>query len=417
MDENRFDRVFESHDICAFSDAPIWVMAYALLRDTNRKTLIAQVKLKSLSDQPISEVVLDVRCWDQENVPLPGVTGFSMHNLEIARDEVFGQKTPIVVPNNRTHMIAPVLIKIVFSDGSIWEGVRDTPVDTVQAQVHLIDIWNNDAELIHQFHIETKTQGEYLPDKTGRFWRCSCGEINALPSETCFACGAEKEVLFTTLSKTEWLADMAALRLEEEHIQKLHQSKNQKNRPAPCHHSMIEQKKHCISTEMDMLKKKSLLSKVSRKPFIPKVIILCKQTWNKMNKMVKLFCIVIASIIFVSLVFLSVFFLGPLHVQYQLKSHNNYYYVIDDYSRYQLNFNKNTAKITYQEYEDNAWSPSGKLLRNSIEKSFSYNVISDNQIEIDGVIYTFEFYKLNHVNNAKGLRFDSLFLGISSVWP
>ena len=218
MDENRFERLFENHNICAFDDAPVWLLAHALLHDNYKATLIAQVKLKNLSNQLISEVVLDVKCWDHENVPLPNVTGFSMRNLAIARDEVFGQKIPIVLPDNRTCTISPILNRVVFNDGSVWIASENNSSKIVPEQVYLIDAWRNDAELVRQFHIETATKGEFLPDIIGHFWRCSCGEINTQAEVVCYACGADKKHQFSVITQPEWLADRSALRVEEEHI-------------------------------------------------------------------------------------------------------------------------------------------------------------------------------------------------------
>lgn len=218
MNEVRFEKISENHDIYMADDAPIWILAYALLRDTLKDSLIAQVKLKSISRQQIVEVVLDIKCYDVANVPLPGVSGFSFRNLLISRDEVFGQKIPIVLSNKHTRSIRPIITKIVFADGSAWNAGEDCSADILPAQVRLLDAWNNDTDLVSQFHIETATIGEYLPDITSHFWRCSCGEINTQAEDVCFSCGAGKESQFSVISNTDWLQDRSAFRVEEERI-------------------------------------------------------------------------------------------------------------------------------------------------------------------------------------------------------
>ena len=87
-------------------------------------------------------------------------------------------------------------IGVIFEDKSFWVG-RGNSFKPVLPQ-KLIPEEEKDLE---QFCLKTTEQSRFVPQESGRFWRCSCGELNQ--SEICRRCGMDKTVLFEAYESSD----------------------------------------------------------------------------------------------------------------------------------------------------------------------------------------------------------------------
>lgn len=99
----------------------------------------------------------------------------------------------------------------------------------------------------------------------------------------------------------------------------------------------------------------------------------------------------------------------------ELSKHNNYYYTISDYERYQLEFKDGEVTVSHQVYKPSTSSISGMTLdySESSENSYSYSESGDS-VTVNGTTYTFTISKSS--SDWSSIRFDTPFLGIATKW-
>ena len=194
--------------------APLVIAAGALLRDTLTGQLIAQLKLQSITGKTITAVKLFVAGLDGSDAELCREEHEYL-NLNVSRDELFGAKDAIVLPDPAVRSFTVQVLDVHFSDGSryLGNGERWMPLPEqkdLNAQLF-------DTELIRQYRIETTEQSRYVPMETLDLWFCTCGEINH-PGENCYRCG-ESLTHCTSLLNVETLREDKSLRLNAEAAQ------------------------------------------------------------------------------------------------------------------------------------------------------------------------------------------------------
>ena len=183
--------------------APLVIAAGALLRDTQTGQLIAQLKLQSITSKTITAVKLFVAGLDESDAELCREEHEYL-NLSAARDELFGAKDAIVLPDPAVRTFTVQVLDVHFSDGSryLGNGERWMPLP---------------EQNIRQYRIETTEQSRYVPMETLDLWFCTCGEINH-PGENCYRCG-ESLTHCTSLLNVETLREDKSLRLNAEAAQ------------------------------------------------------------------------------------------------------------------------------------------------------------------------------------------------------
>lgn len=135
-----------------------------------------------------------------------------MLDLCVARDEEFGQKTPIYLKDNTTRGYQVSVQQIIFADNSVWNGNGDA-WETFPEQKTIHEELDNKG-LEEQFQLEHGTIANYIADELFGLWRCSCGAINFDSEKNCHICNEVKETALA-FDAAE-LRGHCAARLEQE---------------------------------------------------------------------------------------------------------------------------------------------------------------------------------------------------------
>lgn len=95
----RYTRLFSLTSPLYAAGAPVMITAGALLKDNQTGKVLAQLKIKNISDKAIKGVSVRILPMDTIGEPLGEPVDFQYLDLNIARDVEFGQKAPISLPN------------------------------------------------------------------------------------------------------------------------------------------------------------------------------------------------------------------------------------------------------------------------------------------------------------------------------
>ena len=224
----RYTKLFSLSENLYAKGAPVIIAAGALLKDNQTGKAIAQVKLRNIGKKAIKAAKIVISPFDTVGNPIGDSVAYQYLDLNSARNEDFGQKAAITMPESSTRSFTVMVEEIAFTDNTIWKASGEPwevlPVPTSIAKVH-------GAEFEKQFKIKYGQNCKNLPLSEKDLWYCACGELNRQEETNCHKCGkvyseissfsvdelnAEKDVrLAKEKAQAEEAAEQARVQAEE----------------------------------------------------------------------------------------------------------------------------------------------------------------------------------------------------------
>lgn len=220
---DRYTRVCTFPNNLYCTGSPVIISAGALLKDNQTGKILVQLKIKNIVNKKIKALKLEVKSFDTIGNELVGDTYFEYLDLSVNRDEEFGQKTLILLPNASTRSAAVNVTEVDFSDNSVWR-TKDGKYESIHAQQSLNERFG-DKELVKQYKMHLGTSAQFYPLDYRDLWFCTCGAVNNLAEKECHKCSLsyaeQKRIKIENLKKemNERLAkeaEAAALRAAED---------------------------------------------------------------------------------------------------------------------------------------------------------------------------------------------------------
>lgn len=181
----RYSKLYALPENLYAAGSPVVIAAGALLKDNQTGKVIAQLKMRNISQKPIKAAMVSIRPLDTVGNPLGEKIEYQYLDLSAARDEDFGQKVPVALPDAATRSFTASVEEIVFADNSIWTATGE-PWEVLDTPGSLRSI--GDAELIKQFRIKYGNNCKNLPLIEKDLWYCACGELNRQGEAECHSC-------------------------------------------------------------------------------------------------------------------------------------------------------------------------------------------------------------------------------------
>lgn len=189
----RYTKVFDLPKNMYAENAPIVISAGALLKDNQTGTILAQLKIKNITNKVIKAAKISILSFDTVGKQIGDETNHEYLDLSVGRDYEFGQKVPIILSNNSTRSFSVTVNEIIFTDNSIWNYGGEEWAALKEAK-KLTSILS-DSEAVKQFKIEYGEKCEYEAAEDKDIWICSCGKINKKEESKCFSCGCSLQIL------------------------------------------------------------------------------------------------------------------------------------------------------------------------------------------------------------------------------
>lgn len=208
--------------------SPVLLAAGTLLKDTQTAAVLAQLKMQSLSTEPIRAVMVAVDAADISGAPLEGVSEYQYLDLSVRRDDTFGQHQALVLPDANTRCIAVRCTRVVFVDGTSWEAAPAamwSPLPEPETLEKALSM-----ELVRQYCRDTAACAAFQCAKFGDLWRCTCGALNVSGETACHACGLTLDAQLAALNKTVLREHLSAYEKAEAEKEEARRAKNQKIR-------------------------------------------------------------------------------------------------------------------------------------------------------------------------------------------
>ena len=181
----RYSRLFTLPENLYAVGSPVVIVAGALLKDNQNGKIVAQLKLRNISNKVIKAVKVSLNLFDTAGKPIGNVVEYEYLDLDASRDTEFGQKNPVFVTESKARSYKAAVTEVVFADKTTWTA-SDAEWEPLPRQKTL-DAVLQDSELVKQYRIAVGSNFSYYPAEEKDLWYCACGALNH-ESENCHTC-------------------------------------------------------------------------------------------------------------------------------------------------------------------------------------------------------------------------------------
>ena len=225
----RFTKLYQQEAFRYAAQCPLMITGASLLADSYSRDLLCQLKLRSLSEQPIKAATVEIQMLDIAGDPLPPLKQFQYLDLQVERDGEFGQQTAIVLPRRDARGIRAQVSELVYDDNSRWHGGTDCLWTTLEPPRRLEDAYG-DRELAEQFRIRYGGDCRYQLLEEQDLWFCTCGACNRAEESSCHHCHRVRSALLDVNTDALRQESASRLKYEQAHQEQLRQEARQTNR-------------------------------------------------------------------------------------------------------------------------------------------------------------------------------------------
>ncbi len=216
---NNYRMVTESKEKFLVDGCPVLVESATLLQSLVDGKYYVRCVFEGLVESRIETLFIDVilRASGKE---IARVENFKYEFEGTTRNAQFGQTVGIPVEaETDADSIEVVPKKAVLEDGG--EALAKGSLIKLTTQATLIDYFG-DAEIASEYAIEANISAEeetmLVPEKIGKYWLCTCGNINHSDERNCQSCGNEAETLFDKLDAEALIENLETRKAEEARI-------------------------------------------------------------------------------------------------------------------------------------------------------------------------------------------------------
>ena len=187
MSEQRYSRLFSLPENLYAAGSPVLICAGALLKDNQSEKILAQLKLKNIREKEIKAITVSISPLDTLDHPLGSPLEYQYLDLTAFRDDEFGQKTPIFLPDESTRAFSVEVTEVIFSDNTLWHpsGAPWQPL----SQPPFLEDCIDDRELLRQYRIKFGQDCRFQLTREKDLWHCPCGGLNLQDEPACHTCG------------------------------------------------------------------------------------------------------------------------------------------------------------------------------------------------------------------------------------
>lgn len=180
-------------------DCPVLLQSYALTKSNTNNSIFLQCKFENIADKSIKAMNIAVKCSDVSHQELANVDNFPYLDINVQPYTLFGDKTPVALPNNTTRNVRIIPLKVIFSDDTTWENTSERAYELAEYEQQPISSLGELADQykrdLHKICTDSEKHN-YLPANTNGFTICGCGKVVKAGIPSCPACGVTIEKLF-----------------------------------------------------------------------------------------------------------------------------------------------------------------------------------------------------------------------------
>ena len=180
-------------------DCPVLLHSYALTKNNTNNSIFLQCKFENIADKPIKAMNIAVKCSDVSHQEFANVDNFPYLDINVQPYTLFGDKTPVALPNNTTRNVRIIPLKVIFSDDTTWENTSERAYELAEYEQQPISSLRELADQykrdLHKICTDSEKHN-YLPANVNGFTVCGCGKVVLPDTQYCASCGVDFSKLF-----------------------------------------------------------------------------------------------------------------------------------------------------------------------------------------------------------------------------
>ena len=180
-------------------DCPVLLHSYALTKNNTNNSIFLQCKFENIADTAIKTMNIAVKCSDVSHQELANVDNFPYLDINVQPYTLFGDKTPVALPNNTTRNVRIIPLKVIFSDDTTWENTSEQAYELAEYEQQPISSLGELADQykrdLHKICTDSEKHN-YLPANVNGFTVCGCGKVVLPDTQYCASCGVDFSKLF-----------------------------------------------------------------------------------------------------------------------------------------------------------------------------------------------------------------------------
>ena len=190
---NKYRKIFALPRNLVAEDTPVCILRGFLLYDAEKERFVAQLKLKNISQKKIASLTVRIIERNASGVNYREHVSCIYDAVGASPEATFGAKKAILLPHKGVRSFAVSVCEVVFTDGTNWENTA--LFEPLPEQKPLRSVLSHDAQVGWRAHFGKKAV--YQPAEQQGIWLCTCGTPNGGSADTCSACAASREELFS----------------------------------------------------------------------------------------------------------------------------------------------------------------------------------------------------------------------------
>ena len=184
----KYSRVFHFDDPLYLKNSPLVILAGAILKNNETDEVVAQLKLKNISNSKIKAVEVLLTLYDPAGEVQEKKINYDFLDLNIYRNGEFGSKEAISLPYKNTRSFDIFIKKVIFDNDEVWTNNKKYYKLSKQKKLNTI----LESTEIDYFKKKFGDNSEFVPYVEKDIWYCCCGNINTIEEKKCYCCGVEK---------------------------------------------------------------------------------------------------------------------------------------------------------------------------------------------------------------------------------
>ena len=180
-------------------DCPVLLHSYALTKNNTNNSIFLQCKFENIADKPIKAMNIAVKCSDIAHKQVTNIDNFSYLDISVQPYSLFGDKTPVVLPDNTTRNVSIIPLKVIFSDDTTWKNTSERAYELAEYEQQPISSLGELADQykrdLHKICADSDKHN-YLPTNVNGFTVCGCGKVVLPDTQYCASCGIDFSKLF-----------------------------------------------------------------------------------------------------------------------------------------------------------------------------------------------------------------------------
>lgn len=214
MAGNRYQSVFRMEDALYIEESPVIICAGALLQDTRDGRVLVQLKLRNITNKIIVGCRVCIHAFDDGNNEVSGLPEAAYSGLSVPRNQDFGTKQALYLPDISARSFAAAVIEVRFADGTVW--TNEDCAWEVMPKPETVYAHFDTMELAKQFLHEAGHNAAFAPMEFRDLVYCTCGYINRAGEEKCASCGQDIPRMLSVIHDEEGLKERCAARIRQE---------------------------------------------------------------------------------------------------------------------------------------------------------------------------------------------------------